>query len=406
MTLMRSRRDFLRESGFLIAASSAGFARVFAAEGSPCCETAYGRVRGVETAGIKSSRASLTAPAPRARTGSCRPSNPAKWTGVRDALAYGPSAPQRDPDTPRAASPLAVAAAGLPAEGEDCLVLNVWTPAVDDGRKRPGDVLVSRRRLRHRLGVVAGDRRHQSRAPRRRGRRDDQPPPQRAGLHLPRARRAAASSRSRATSACSTSCTRFSWVRDQHRRSSAAIRTPSRSSASRAAAGRSARCWRCRRRRGCFTARPSRAARRSSWSSAIRHARGRASCCHEAGLNKSQVRELQNLPVRQDHVGLLRGRPRHERRSDDDGVLADRGRQGRAAASVPSDRVGGLRRRAGDARLHAHRADAAERRGGVLARRERHAEPRRAICWASTPTARSTCIGRRTRARRRRTSIS
>ena len=35
MTLMRSRRDFLRESGLLIAASSAGLARAFAAEGSP-----------------------------------------------------------------------------------------------------------------------------------------------------------------------------------------------------------------------------------------------------------------------------------------------------------------------------------------------------------------------------------
>jgi para-nitrobenzyl esterase len=37
----------------------------------------------------------------------------------------------------RTASPIAVAAAGLPGEGEDCLVLNVWTPAVGDGRKRP-----------------------------------------------------------------------------------------------------------------------------------------------------------------------------------------------------------------------------------------------------------------------------
>ena len=40
--------------------------------------------------------------------------------------------------TRRARPPaLATATAGLPAEGEDCLVLNVWTPAVNDGRKRP-----------------------------------------------------------------------------------------------------------------------------------------------------------------------------------------------------------------------------------------------------------------------------
>ena len=37
----------------------------------------------------------------------------------------------------RTESALGVAAASLPPEGEDCLVLNVWTPAVGDGRRRP-----------------------------------------------------------------------------------------------------------------------------------------------------------------------------------------------------------------------------------------------------------------------------
>jgi para-nitrobenzyl esterase len=32
---------------------------------------------------------------------------------------------------------LSIASADLPAENEDCLVLNVWTPALKDGRKRP-----------------------------------------------------------------------------------------------------------------------------------------------------------------------------------------------------------------------------------------------------------------------------
>ena len=59
------------------------------------------------------------------------PLDPAKWTGVRDALEYGPTAPQTDP------SAAARAVNQGPAEGENCLVLNVWTPATGDNRKRP-----------------------------------------------------------------------------------------------------------------------------------------------------------------------------------------------------------------------------------------------------------------------------
>ncbi|MFG3450015.1 carboxylesterase/lipase family protein [Stenotrophomonas sp. NPDC047960] len=44
------------------------------------------------------------------------------WHGVRDALAYGASAPQGGNDGPGS---------------EDCLFLNVWTPALRDGARRP-----------------------------------------------------------------------------------------------------------------------------------------------------------------------------------------------------------------------------------------------------------------------------
>ena len=52
---------------------------------------------------------------------------PTSWIGVRDALALGTPAPQ---------SAKTVYGEREPPPGEDCLVLNVWTPAVD-GRKRP-----------------------------------------------------------------------------------------------------------------------------------------------------------------------------------------------------------------------------------------------------------------------------
>jgi para-nitrobenzyl esterase len=138
MILMRSRRDFLRESGLVIAASSAGVLRLSADDGTPVTvETAYGRVRGTDTAGIKVFKGVPYGASTGGKNRFMPPTAPAKWTGVRDAVAYGPSAPQREPGAGRNASPLAVAAAGLPTESEDCLVLNVWTPALGDGRKRP-----------------------------------------------------------------------------------------------------------------------------------------------------------------------------------------------------------------------------------------------------------------------------
>ena len=76
------------------------------------------------------------------------PTDPAPWSGVRDALHYGPSTPQSNPGVPRAVSPLSTASANLPPESEDCLVLNVWTPGAQGWTQAAGVVLVPWRRLR------------------------------------------------------------------------------------------------------------------------------------------------------------------------------------------------------------------------------------------------------------------
>ena len=76
-------------------------------------------------------------PRRRDRIASCRPTDPAPWTGVRDALHMGPARRKAIPAPRAPSSALSTASANLPPESEDCLVLNVWTPALKDGRKRP-----------------------------------------------------------------------------------------------------------------------------------------------------------------------------------------------------------------------------------------------------------------------------
>ncbi len=135
-----TRRDFLKYTS-AFAASGAVLLHPLRAQDATfvVAETTYGKIRGVDNNGIKVFKGipygANTAGANRFMA----PTEPAKWAGVRDALAYGHSAPQSDPSAPaRPPGALTISGQGLPTEGEDCLVLNVWTPAVGAaGHKRP-----------------------------------------------------------------------------------------------------------------------------------------------------------------------------------------------------------------------------------------------------------------------------
>jgi para-nitrobenzyl esterase len=91
-------------------------------------ETFEGRLRGQKQNGICIFRGVRYAGAPVGAARFKAPPPLKKWTGVRDALVWGHPALQ----PPRQAFGV-----DEPAPDEDCLVLNVWTPAVKDGRKRP-----------------------------------------------------------------------------------------------------------------------------------------------------------------------------------------------------------------------------------------------------------------------------
>ncbi len=89
---------------------------------SVTADTAYGRIRGVEVEGIRIFKGVPYGASTAGKNRFMPPVHPTAWAGVRDALEYGPSAPQT---------------AAMKGESEDCLVLNVWTPGIKDGRKRP-----------------------------------------------------------------------------------------------------------------------------------------------------------------------------------------------------------------------------------------------------------------------------
>jgi para-nitrobenzyl esterase len=98
---------------------------------SAIVETCHGKVRGQVFRGVPIWRG-LPYGASTAGANRFRPPQPVTpWTGVREAVLYGPTAPQSAGRLAEGGYP-----GNRPELGEDCLVLNVWTPAAD-GARRP-----------------------------------------------------------------------------------------------------------------------------------------------------------------------------------------------------------------------------------------------------------------------------
>src|SRR6185295_13144488 len=110
---MHDRRSFLKQAALLLAGTQAGLllpfdpvtARAAAwlqtskGEGATgaIAETAYGKVRGTAVEDITIFKGIPYGGATSGKNRFMPPTKPTPWTGVRDALAYGPSAPQTNP---------------------------------------------------------------------------------------------------------------------------------------------------------------------------------------------------------------------------------------------------------------------------------------------------------------------
>lgn len=115
------RRDFLRGMALLGGAAFLSVAHGASGEAVSLARTRGGRIAGHRRDGVHVFKGvpygADTAPR------RFRPALPeTKWRGVRDATAFGASAPQNGEDGPGS---------------EECLFLNVWTPGQRDGARRP-----------------------------------------------------------------------------------------------------------------------------------------------------------------------------------------------------------------------------------------------------------------------------
>ncbi|MEP7267545.1 MAG: carboxylesterase family protein [Saprospiraceae bacterium] len=127
--MKKNRREFLSRMSITAAAFSmplAGYSSLFRADEYVEVEITHGRIKGIRNKGINIFKG---IPYGGRISGDRRFRRPAllePWTGVRDALQLGAPAIQ-PPDGSRGINE--------PAKNEDCLFLNVWTPA-NDNKKR------------------------------------------------------------------------------------------------------------------------------------------------------------------------------------------------------------------------------------------------------------------------------
>ena len=100
-------------------------------------ETTSGKVQGIASAGIKQFKGIPYGASTAGKNRFMPPKKPTPWTGVRECFGHGQVCPQTPADLRSDYGMMIMWDQQNGGLGEDCLVLNVWTPGVNDAKKRP-----------------------------------------------------------------------------------------------------------------------------------------------------------------------------------------------------------------------------------------------------------------------------
>lgn len=127
------KQNFLSVITFCFLALQISFAQLQTGENIAVTNTDAGKVRGYIHNGIYTYKGIPYAEAKRFEA----PQKPKSWTNVRSSLSYGPVAPLPDPTTNVSDEAEFVFHHDWGFTNEDCMRINVWTPNLNDGKKRP-----------------------------------------------------------------------------------------------------------------------------------------------------------------------------------------------------------------------------------------------------------------------------
>lgn len=140
---MHESRFFIQRRGLLGAAAAGaalwtGVARAMTeSKIFPIVETSNGKLRGLVSGDVSVFKGVHYGADTAGANRFMPPAAVARWAGVRDATAYGNYAPQLPADRRRAYADLIMYDTQAGGMGEDCLVMNIWTPTLERNAKRP-----------------------------------------------------------------------------------------------------------------------------------------------------------------------------------------------------------------------------------------------------------------------------